>query len=161
MLASVIDGGDFVLVRSTGATDDATAGTVAAGRQTSASIAPTPGSVPAGSAPATSGGRLMADRAPLRVGVVLSSERVVASAARPRRPTTAPTSRSWWSATSVRCWSRTCRWCAPTTRVLWFTRALVSQAEAAGITVVGVRAARRSVQRRSRWRRSAARLPGQ
>ena len=53
-VASVIDGGDFVLVRSTGATDDATAAPSPPAATTA--DAPSPGSVPTGSAPTSGGG---------------------------------------------------------------------------------------------------------
>jgi Flp pilus assembly protein CpaB len=50
----VIDGDDFVLVRSTGATDDATAAPAPPAATTA--DAPSPGSVPTGSAPTSGGG---------------------------------------------------------------------------------------------------------
>ena len=53
-VASVIDGGDFVLVRSTGATDDATAAPSPPAVTTPDE--PTFGSVPTGSAPTSGGG---------------------------------------------------------------------------------------------------------
>ena len=134
-LASVIDGDEFVLVRSTGATDEAPASATPSGLAVSA-----PMRAARGRCRSDVGGWLMAARAALRVGAVLSSEdwwrRLNAHAADHGSDVEVVVVRDAHavleSGLQVVCTDDT---------VVWFTRAMVSQAEAAGITVVGVRSA--------------------